>query len=101
MKKTIFHKNFVTNEEEQYGIDIDNNGNLEDLPRLAFIDEECRNRKLVVDGEELARNISKKNKPDVFHSVKNVIGESVSSISKWNIVNQFSKHYLWLDFFCG
>ena len=36
-------------EEEQDGIDIDSIGNLMDLPKLMFIDEECRNPKVIVD----------------------------------------------------
>ena len=38
--------------EELDGIDIDGNGNLEDLLRIVFIHEECRNRKVLVDGGE-------------------------------------------------
>ena len=34
-----------------------------DLPRRVFIDEECENLKLVVDGGELTRNINEKKKP--------------------------------------
>ena len=37
-------------EEEQDGIDIDGIGNSMDLPKLMFIDEECGNLKVVVDG---------------------------------------------------
>ena len=37
-------------EEELNGLDIDGIGNLTDLPRLMFIDEECGNLKVVVDG---------------------------------------------------
>ena len=37
-------------EEEQDGIDTDGIGNLMDLLKLMFIDEECRNLKVVVDG---------------------------------------------------
>ena len=47
--------------DSQGGIDIDNIGSLEDLPRIAFIREECGNTKGFVDGGELARNINKKN----------------------------------------
>ena len=39
-----------TVEEEQDGTDIDGIGNLMDLPKLRFIDEEHRNLKVVVDG---------------------------------------------------
>ena len=37
-------------EEEQDGIDIDGIGNLMDLLKLMFIDEECGDFKVVVDG---------------------------------------------------
>ena len=81
------------------GIDTDDNRNFKDLLRF---NEEYRNLKVVVDGGELTGNIKQKNKSDVFktidvHSVINAVGESISSISKWNIVNQFGKH----DFSCG
>ena len=52
----------VTVEEELDGIDIDGIGNLVALPRLVFIDEECGNLKLVVDGADLTRNINRKRK---------------------------------------
>ena len=39
-----------TVEEEQDGIDVDGIGNLMDLPKLMFIDEECGNLKVVVNG---------------------------------------------------
>ena len=39
-----------TVEEEQNGTDTDGIGNLMDLPKLMFIDEEYRNLKAVVDG---------------------------------------------------
>ena len=50
-------------EEELDCIDANAIGNVEDLPRLVFIDEECEDLKVVVDGGELARNINKKKKP--------------------------------------
>ena len=43
-------------EEELDDIDIDGIGNLVNLPRLMFIDEECRNIKVVADGREVTRN---------------------------------------------
>ena len=58
-----------------------------------FINEECGNLKVVNDGGELARDIDQKKKSDVsqkyvdVHSVKNV-GESISSITMYNIVNK-------------
>ena len=38
-------------------IDIEDIENLEDSPRLVFIDEECGNLIVVNDGAELTRNI--------------------------------------------
>ena len=45
---------------------IDNTGNLEDSPRLVFIDEECENLIVVNDGGEITRNINQKKKSEVF-----------------------------------
>ena len=45
---------------------IDNIGNLEDSPRLVFIDEECENLIVVNDGGEITRNINQKKKSEVF-----------------------------------
>ena len=64
-KKTTLCKNFVTIEEELDGNDIGNIGNLEYLPWLVFVDEECGNCKLVADGGEVTRNIDKKKKSGV------------------------------------
>ena len=46
--------------EELDCIDIDGIGNLEDSPRLVFINEECGNLIVVNDGGELTENISRK-----------------------------------------
>ena len=46
------------------GIDTDRIGNLMDLPRLMFIDEEYGN--LIVDGRWLTRNNNRKRKSDVL-----------------------------------
>ena len=45
-------ENLQTNtvEKEQDGTDIDAVGNLMDLPKLIFMDEECGNLKVVSDG---------------------------------------------------
>ena len=67
-------------------------GNLEDLPRVVFIDEECRNLKVVIE----ILTIHQKKKSNVLRD-KCPAGEGISSISKWNIVNQLGKH----DFYCG
>ena len=56
MRKTRFYwrekpSNKVnTFEEEQDRINITGTGNLMDLPKLMFIDEECWNLKVVIDG---------------------------------------------------
>ena len=47
-------------EEELDGLDINDIANLVDLPRLKFIDEKCRNLKVVVDELDLTRNIDRK-----------------------------------------
>ena len=41
------------------GVDIDDNGNLEVLPRLVLIEEECGNLKVVVGDGEFTRNINR------------------------------------------
>ena len=46
----------VTVEVELYVIDMNGIGNLENLPRLMFINEECGNLKVVVVVGELTRN---------------------------------------------
>ena len=58
----------VTVEEELDGIDIDDIGKLLDLPRLMFIDEECGNLKVVLDGGEYARNNDKKRKSEFLQA---------------------------------
>ena len=30
------------------------------------------------------------------HSMTNVVGKSISSVSMWNIVNQLGKHYIYI-----
>ena len=74
-------------------------GNLEDLRRLVLIDEKCGDLKVVVDCGERTRNISQQTfrKPTDAHSETHTIGESVCSVSMWNIVNHLGKH----DFACG
>ena len=83
----------VIAEEEVNRFDIDAIENLEGSPSFVFINEECGNLKVVNDGGELARDIDQKKKSDVsqkyvdVHSVTNV-GESISSITMYNIVNK-------------
>ena len=75
---------------------------LETVPRFVFIKKECGTLKVVNDGGELTRNMNQEKKIDVsqqlvdVHSVTNV-GESISSITMYNIVNQLGKH----NFSCG
>ena len=59
-KKATLQKKKVIVGEELDCIDIDNIGNLEDSPRLAFINEECGILIVVNDGGELTENISQK-----------------------------------------
>ena len=92
-------KNVIV-EEGLDGVDIDDVGNLEDSLRLLFIDEECENLIVVNDGWELTRNINQKKKSDNIqldaHYLTNAVGESISPITMWNIMNQLGKH----DFSC-
>ena len=67
-------------------------GNLEDLLRVVFNDEECGNLKVVL----AILTINQKKKSDVLCD-KCAAGEGISTISKWNIVNQLGKH----DLSCG
>ena len=104
VKKTTPQKNVIF-EKELDCINRDDIGNLEDSPRLLFIDEECGNLIVVNDGEERTGNISQK-KSDVLqqpidaHSVTNVVSESISSVtSKIFIGNQLGKNGFSCDFF--
>ena len=58
-------ENAVIVEEELNRFNIDDIENSENLPRFAFIDEECGNLKVVNDDEELTRNTNQKKKLDV------------------------------------
>ena len=93
LKKATLHKKLNC-------IDIDDIGNLETLPRLVFINEECGNLIVVNDGGKCTDNISQK-KPDVIvrqysinvHSVTNVVCESISSVTYGIlIVKQLGNH---------
>ena len=46
--------------------ELDVTENLVDLPRLIFIDEECEDLKVVVDGGQLTRNNKRKRKSKVL-----------------------------------
>ena len=84
-------KNVIV-EEVLDDIDIDDIGNLEDSPGLALIDEECENLIAVNDVWELTRNINQKKKSEDLqldaHYLTNAVGERISPITMWNIVNQ-------------
>ena len=64
---------------------------LEILPRFVFLDEEIGNLVVVNDDGELTRDIDQKKKSDVLqqpidvYSVTNVVGESIYSVTMWNI----------------
>ena len=79
MKKATFPKKVVLAEQELDGTDIDDIGNLENSPRLVFIDEECGNLIVVNDGGKVIRRINRKKKSDVLqwpidvHPVTNVV----------------------------
>ena len=81
---------------------IDNIENLEDSPRLVFIDEECENLIVVNDGGEITKNINQKKKSEVFQQpidvdyLTNAVDELICQTTMWNIVNQLGKH----DFSC-
>ena len=90
-KENLSEKNVIV-EEGLDDIDIDDIGNLEDSPGLALIDEECENLIAVNDVWELTRNINQKKKSEDLqldaHYLINAVGERISPITMWNIVNQ-------------
>ena len=61
-------KNVIV-EEELNGIDADDIADLQDSPRLVFMDEECEN--LIADGRELTRSINQKKKSGVLQPLYN------------------------------
>ena len=63
-------KIFITVEELNC-VDVDDIGNLDDLPWFVFIDNECGNLKVVSDCGELSRNINQKRNSDVSQPVLN------------------------------
>ena len=54
--------------------ELDGIGNLEDLPRLAFIDKEYGNLKVFVDGGDLTRNINQRS--HTFYKLVDVYSET-------------------------
>ena len=49
---------------------IDGIGDLMDLPKLMFIDEECGNLKLVVDDGQFTRNNNRKRKSEALQAYR-------------------------------
>ena len=101
-KSNSSEKNIVV-EEELDCFDIDDIGNLEDSPRLVFMNEECGDLIVVNEGGELTENISWKRQAFCnslnVHSLTNVVSESFSSvISSIFIVKQLGKHDFSYDF---
>ena len=74
LKKSRFYCNpsekVAAVEKEVDGIDIDDIGNLEDLLRIVFIDEEFVNLQVVNNGGELTRNINQKKRSDVLQTYR-------------------------------
>ena len=77
LKKATFPKKVVLAEQELDGTDIDDIGNLENSPRLVFIDEECGNLIVVNYDRELSRNINQNNNSDILQKPI-VVGENIS-----------------------
>ena len=74
LRKATFQKKIFQIRKNQLVLyyDFDGIGNLEDLPRHVFIDEECWNVRIINDRGELPRNISQKPKSDVLQQLKNI-----------------------------
>ena len=66
MKKADLREKNVIVEEQLDCINIDAIGNLENSTRFVFIDEECGNLLVVIDGAELTRNINQRKKSNVL-----------------------------------
>ena len=83
-------ENVVTVQEDLDGIDRDDTGTLEDLPRFLFIYEKRRNFEVVVNGGDLTTNIKQRKskmlyKLITFHLVTNTISKNIYSITMQNI----------------
>ena len=63
---SVFQENYVFIEEEipSNKVVVVKEG-LVDLPGIKFVDEECRNFKVVIDGAELTRIFNRKKKSDL------------------------------------
>ena len=79
--------------EELDGIDIDDIGNLEDLLRIVSSIKNVGVLKYSLTVESLQEILTKRRSQAFYklidvHSVTNVLGDRISSIRMWNIVNQ-------------
>ena len=76
-------------------IDIDGMRNLEDLARLMMKNVGILMKSLMVESLleiSIKRRSQRFYEPIDVHSIKNVIGKSISSIGMWNSVNHLGKH---------
>ena len=70
-----------------------------------FINEECGNLIVVHDGGELTKNTNYKKKSEVLqypidaHTVTNVVGESICSVTIWNIYFESGMYDFSCEFF--
>ena len=84
----------MTVKEELDGTGTGDIGNLENLIRMVFIHENVRTLKYLWTVEGLLKILTNRRRSQALfkltdaHSVTNVIGEGISSIRMWNIVNQ-------------
>ena len=69
-KNTTLQEKVIIAEKELDWVDVEDIGNVEDLLRLMFLDEECENLKVVFDGGVLTRNINKKKKRVVLQAYR-------------------------------
>ena len=69
-KKTILQEKLLQLRKKPDCVDVDGIGNVGELLRLVFINEECENLKVVVDGGELTRNINEKKRPVVLQAYR-------------------------------
>ena len=72
--------------QEQDGICIADTEKLENLPRLVFIDNECGNANVVVDGRELTRNITKKRISIVLKAYRSPLCDKCDKWENSNII---------------
>ena len=104
VKKATLQKNIIF-EKELGCINRDDIGNLEDSPRLLFIDGECGDLIVVNDGGEHTGNISQKKVRCFTIAYKcplsdHVVGENISSVTSGTFIeNRLGKYGFSCDFF--